>query len=173
MAASPDDSASDDDNASDDDPGLAGPALAELLPGSWTVAATNFPMWVSGERRHPRFTYRLLSRTPLVLSDDVSYAEGGIDKHIRGRDTLRGEGFIWRGRGLLAVATSRWSVMGRSEDGSVLTIRFSRSLATPAGLDVIVREGTEHAELRAMIARSTEGFGLTPEDFASLTWLRR
>lgn len=172
MAASPDYSASDDDTASDD-PGPADSALAELLPGSWTVAATNFPMWVSGERRHPRFTYRLLSRTPLVLSDDVSYAEGGIDKHIRGRDTLRGDGFVWRGRGLLAIATSRWSVAGRSEDGTVVTIRFSRSLATPAGLDVIVREGTEHAELRAMIARSTEGFGLTPEDFASLSWLRR
>lgn len=152
---------------------LNGSALAELLPGSWTVAATNFPMWVTGDRHHPRFTYRLLSRTPLVLSDDVSYAEGGVDRHIRGRDTLRGDGFVWRGRGLLAVARSRWSVAGRSEDGTILTIRFSRSLATPAGLDVIVREGTEHAELRAMIARSTEGLGLTPEDFASLSWLRR
>jgi len=50
-------------------------------------------------------------------------------------------------------------------------ISFSKSLATPAGVDVIVREGVEHPELRATIAHGSEEFGLTPEEFGSLTWL--
>ncbi len=148
--------------------------LAELLPGEWNVQASNFPMWLRGERSNPRFSYELVSRTPLVLADDVSYiaTENGQEKHIVGTDTLKGEEFVWRGKGLLRIVASHWSVAGASDDGTVAAIRFSKSMVTPAGIDIIVRAGTEHPELRALIARNTELFGLSPEDFASLTWLR-
>ena len=146
--------------------------LAELLPGSWTVAATSFPMWLSGERRDPTFTYQVLGTDPLVLSDDVSYlTKDGLEKHILGRDRWYHGGFVWRGKGWLRLVSSHWAVTGASDDGSVLALHFSRSIATPAGMDIIVREGTVHPELRAMIAGSSEDFGLSPEDFASLTWL--
>ena len=147
--------------------------LAELLPGSWSVSATNFPMWLGGERRSPRFSYEIVSRDPLVLFDDVSYvvAESGQEKHIVGTDVLRHEGFVWRGKGWLRFVSSHWSVAGASDDGTVAAIRFAKSAVTPAGIDIIVREGTQQPELRALIARSTELFGLTPEDFGSLTWL--
>ena len=148
-------------------------ALAELLPGTWTIAATNFPMWLTGERLDPTFSYGLVSANPLVLSDEVSYSTAeGEQKSIVGQDTWRHEEFVWRGKGLLKIAKSHWSVSGSSEDGHVVAIRFSKSIATPAGIDIIVREGVFQPELRALIARATELFGLSPEDFGSLTWLR-
>lgn len=144
--------------------------LADLLPGTWTIAATNFPMWLTGDKLKPTFTYELVSDDPLVLSDDVGYVQEGEEKHILGQDTWRGDEFVWRGRKLLRLFASHWSVAGISDDGTIAVIRFSKSLATPAGVDIIVRSGTQHPELRAMIAHATEEFGLTPEDFGSLTW---
>lgn len=147
-------------------------ALAELLPGTWTVAATNFPMWLSGQRREPQFSYDLISADPLVLGDDVRYLTAeGQEKHILGQDRWAKDEFVWRGKGRLRFFASRWQVSGMSEDGTVATLHFSKSFATPAGVDVIVREGVHHPELRAMIAHSTERFGLSPEEFGSLTWL--
>ena len=145
-------------------------ALAERLPGTWRVAATNFPMWLAGDKLEPRFTYELISEDPLVLSDDVGYVEEGEEKHILGQDTWRGDEFVWRGRKLLRLVASHWSVAGMSDDGTIAVIRFSKSLATPSGVDIIVREGSEHPELRAMIAHATDEFGLSPEEFGSLTW---
>ncbi len=105
-------------------------ALADLLPGTWTIAATNFPMWLTGEKTEPRFTYELVSEQPLVLSDDVGYAEEGEEKHILGQDTWRDDEFVWRGRKLLRLFASRWSVAGMSDDGSIAVIRFSKSLVS-------------------------------------------
>lgn len=144
--------------------------LADLLPGTWTIVATNFPMWLTGQRLEPRFTYELVTQSPLVLSDDVSYVEEGEEKHILGQDTLRGDEFVWRGRKLLRLVSSRWSVAGVSDDGDIAVVRFSKSLATPAGVDIIVREGTSHPEVRRTVAHATDDFGLTPEEFGSLTW---
>ena len=81
------------------------------------------------------------------------------------------DGFVWRGKGLLKVARSRWSVVGANDERTVLSIRFEKTLFTPAGLDILVRESTTVPELRSLVARNTEQFGLSAEDFASLTWL--
>lgn len=127
-------------------------------------------MWLTGEKTEPRFTYGLVSEEPLVLSDDVGYVEDGEEKHILGQDTWRGDEFVWRGRKVLKLVASHWSVAGMSDDGSIAIIRFSKSLLTPSGVDIIVREGAEHPELRRTIAHGTEEFGITPEEFGSLTW---
>ena len=147
-------------------------SLHELLPGTWTIKATNFPMWLTGDRLEPRFSYGLVSENPFVLTDTVSYSTpAGETKTIVGTDREAGDGFVWRGKGLMRLFASHWSVSGASPDGDVLVVRFEKTLATPAGLDVIVREGVEVRELRATVARNTEHFGLEPEDLASLTWL--
>jgi hypothetical protein len=147
-------------------------ALAELLPGTWSIAATNFPMWLAGDRLEPRFGYEVIGQNPLVLSDEVSYLTAeGERKHIVGRDTWRGGGFVWRGSGWLRFFASRWAVAGVSDDRTVAVVRFSKSPVTPAGVDIIVREDVHHPELRAMVAGSTEQFDLSPEDFATLSWL--
>ena len=147
---------------------------ADLLPGTWFIAATNFPMWLSGERREPRFNYELLSSDPLVLGDEVSYVTPeGEQKRIIGKDTWKHDEFVWRGKGILKPFSSRWHIAGAADDGTVLVIRFEPSLATPGGIDVVVREGTSHPELRKAVARGSAEFGLTPEEFASLTWIAK
>jgi hypothetical protein len=146
--------------------------LAAILPGTWAVRSTNFPMWLTRERLSPRFSYDLVSENPLTLRDDVSYttADKG-EKHILGVDKWAHDGFVWRGKGLLKLVTSRWTISGISDDKTVVAIRFQKSLFTPAGIDIIVRDGADVPELRSLVARNTEKFGLSAEDFASLTWL--
>ena len=53
--------------------------------------------------------------------------------------------FKWRGRGWLAIATSRWRVLGCSADvedpaRAWAVTYFEKTLFTPAGLDVYARE---------------------------------
>ena len=67
--------------------------LQRVLPGRWTVKATNFPMWLSGERRDPAFEYVVLRDDPLVLADEVTYTDAdGKTKSIRGVDRWNGAG---------------------------------------------------------------------------------
>ncbi|MGL4339936.1 MAG: hypothetical protein ACRCSP_05895 [Rhodoglobus sp.] len=149
--------------------------LAELLPGSWTVAATNLPMLLSGRRRDPRFDFDIVSRTPLVMTEDATYRIGpgkneGEYRHILGKNSFTGDEFVWRAAGLRRFAAIRWTVAGASHDRTIAVLNFSQSMLTPAGVNIIVRERTRHPELRAIIAHATEDYGLTPEQFASLTW---
>jgi len=146
-------------------------SLARLLPGRWTVKATNFPMWLSGERRDPTFEYRLQSERPLRLSDRVAYVDAdGKHKTIVGTDRWTGEGFTWRMRGIGGLfVRSRWQVAGARPGLAV--IRFEKSMVTPSGVDVVVGEGVDATELRSVIAADPASFGLSLEEFASLTWL--
>ena len=146
--------------------------LATILPGTWNVRSTNFPMWLTRERKSPRFTYTVVKENPLTLRDDVSYlTESNLEKHVLGTDKWAHEGFVWRGKGLLRFVTSRWSISGMNDESTVVAIRFQKSLASPAGIDILTREGVVVEELRSLVARNTEQFGLSAEDFASLTWL--
>ena len=146
--------------------------LATILPGTWNVRSTNFPMWLTRERKSPKFTYSIVSESPLTLRDDVSYlTEGNLEKHQLGTDKWAHDGFIWRGKGLLKLVTSRWSIIGVNDESTVIAIRFQKSLVSPAGIDILTREGVVVDELRSLVARNTETFGLSAEDFASLTWL--
>ncbi len=146
--------------------------LSEVLPGTWRIAATNFPMWLDGSRLQPQFSYGLLSASPLTLSDEVSFVTPeGEEKQILGKDTLRRGEFVWRGKGVLSIASSRWRVSGADAERTLLVIRFSKSFATPAGIDIVIREGSAYPNLRRIVAGSTEELGLSPEDFASLGWL--
>jgi hypothetical protein len=145
--------------------------LARLLPGTWAISATNFPMWLTRERLSPTVTYELVSEDPLTLTDDVAFTtEAGEEKHILGVDRWNGEGFTWKGKKLLRFFPSHWSIIGMSDDETVLVVRFEKTIGTPAGIDIIVREGTTHPELRSLVAHNSVAFGLTAEDFASLTW---
>ncbi len=146
--------------------------LTELLPGTWAIGATNFPIWLTGERLSPTFGYELVRSGPLVLRDTVSYrARDGKLKTIVGVDRLSGSGFTWRGRGLLVPFVSRWAVVGVAPDQSFVVIRFSKTRVSPEGVDIVAREGMDSLEIRALVAASTEDFGITAGEFASLTWL--
>jgi hypothetical protein len=154
-------------------------SLGELLPGSWHIGATNFPMWLRGDRLNPTLTYQVRSEQPLKLLDTVTYTTPtGAQKSISGVDTLRGEGsdragFVWRGRGILFAFSSHWTLEGVGPSGEFVVTRFSKSLVTPAGVDIMVRHGAplDSQELRRIVATSPGEFGLTPEDLATLTLL--
>lgn len=144
--------------------------IRDDLPGTWHISATNFPMWVNGTRRDPAFEYSLRADDPLTLDDQVHYTDDrGRQRTITGVDRWAGDHFVWRGAGVLGMVRSRWSVASLSDD--VLVIHFEKSRVTPAGTDVAIRAGTEHPELRRRIAANAAGFGLTLEQFASLSWL--
>ena len=145
--------------------------LQRVLPGRWTVKATNFPMWLSGERREPTFEYVSLRDDPLVLADEVTYLDAeGKTKSIRGIDRWNGIGFTWKLNGLRGLfVKSRWEVAGVRQ--GLVVLRFEKSVVTPAGIDVLVAEGLDASELRSVIAADPASFGLSIEEFASLTWL--
>jgi hypothetical protein len=145
-------------------------SIRESLPGAWHISATNFPMWVDGSRRDPEFEYVLRDGEPVSFDDRVTYVdEKGRSRTIAGVDRWTGDHFVWRGGGVLGLLRSRWNITWLEED--VMVIHFEKSRVTPAGTDIAIRAGTQHPELRRRIAGDPIGFGLTIEQFASLTWL--
>ena len=146
--------------------------LSTILPGVWNVRSTNFAIWLTRERTSPRYSFELVSDNPLVLRDDVShFAMDNQEKHVVGTDKWVDDHFVRRGKGFAAFTRARWTVTGTNDDHSVVAIKFEKTRFSVAGINVMVREGVEIGELRSVVARNTEQFGLTPEDFASLTWL--
>lgn len=123
---------------------------ARRLEGEWRVVATTFPMWLEGKKTQPRFGYsNLQTRDGVTTMDDrVSYLEDGRPGTIDGIDTQHAEvptHFTWRGRGVLALFASDWDVVFIDEHERFAIITFTKTLATPAGLDVIAREALDDA----------------------------
>ncbi|MFC5501897.1 hypothetical protein ACFPJ4_06540 [Lysinimonas soli] len=144
--------------------------IANALPGTWHLSATNLPMWLDGSRRSPEREYELLSQQPLAITDRLRFTDAkGASHTIEGTDRWAGEGFVWRGAGRLRLNRARWSIAALDDD--VLVSHFERSRLTPAGTEVAIREGSRHPELRRLIATDLQRFGLSLEQFASLTWL--
>lgn len=145
--------------------------LRELLPGTWNVAATNLPTWRDLDRRDATVTYSVLGVKPLEIAEDAVYAsaEGGR-RHVTGRSALRGDAFVRRGRGRERFARGRWRVSAMSADEAIAIVHVERSVGVPDRVDVLLREGVAEPELRRRIANDAEAFGLTAEQFGSLTW---
>jgi hypothetical protein len=149
-----------------------GEVLRETLPGQWRVLATTFPMWLSGRRLRPTFTYEALPGSPLALNDVVSYrTRRGATRRIVGVDRFDAETglFTWRGRGALGVLTSRWRVAKVSADGELIVLTFERSLVTPAGMDVIGRGDRERPDARERVAAEVNANDRA--EFDALSWL--
>ena len=94
----------------------------------------------------------------------------GKQKSIRGTDRWNGRGFTWKMRGIAGLFV-RAGGRSRACAQGLAVIRFEKSIATPSGVDVVVGEGVDASELRTVIAADPASFGLTLEEFASLTWL--
>ena len=138
------------------------------LDGTWEIRGTTFPMWLSEKRKNPRITYKRTEKKTIELLDLVEYESKGKTKQIKGIDRLNEGGFTWRGLGVLKVLSSRWQVV--TIKGNVLVIRFEKSLVTPAGIDVLVKKGTESPNLQERISDYYESFGLTAQEQKELQW---
>lgn len=140
--------------------------LRRIMPGSWRILATTFPMWLSGKRLDPTITYTPLPGDGLVLRDEVGFrTRSGATRRIRGIDRYQRQGFVWRGSGPLWILSSRWRVEQVIANGDVIVITFDRSLLTPAGMDVLGRGRDNRPGLRENLA--AEAIDLD----ARLAWL--
>lgn len=152
---------------------------AATLEGEWFVVATNFPMWLDGEKCDPRFRYSQVRTRDgsTTMDDEVSYLEPGQAT----RSTLLGTDlqdldqpahFTWRGDGALSLITSEWYVARRSPDGRVAVIFFTETVATPAGVDVITRSA-EPTESDVRLARAwLDEDAFLRDQSEGLVWLR-
>ncbi|OJG56137.1 hypothetical protein [Enterococcus haemoperoxidus] len=102
--------------------------------------------------------------------DIVTYNNNrGQQKKIIGIDTYKQNHFVWRGKGLLAILSSKWSILTVTE--TILVIKFDRSFLTPAGIDILVREGIDIDDPKQFILDCFEQYSLTASELNSLVWL--
>ena len=145
--------------------------LADILPGRWTIRATNLLHWLGGERLNPVVELSVNSAEPLILGEQVEFATNeGKDRVVRSRSAWSGNSFVTRKLGLSRPSARRWIVTGASEDGNVIVVMHGTGRTASRGIDVLVREGSGVSEVRAMVALESERYRLSLEDFASLNW---
>lgn len=140
------------------------------LLGTWHIMQTTFPMWRSGKNTQPTLNYRpIAGADDSQLEDLVLYRKRGQPKQIRGvdiQDPSLSCHFTWRGRGLLALLTSEWYVVDFVRDSAgegVMAIYFSKTLFTPAGMDIAATSARPRAEaIAACIDRVRASATLRP-----------
>lgn len=150
---------------------------AKRLSGGWHVLASNFPMWLTGEKTDPVFIYGIKSPPgePAKLDDTVAYNESGRRETIEGTDTQdpnMPSHFTWRGNGLLAAFASDWAVVATAPDDRWMILYFTKTIATPEGVDVIGRTPEISEEDRAAVERLLARDPFLLERSRGLVWLR-
>jgi hypothetical protein len=146
--------------------------IADALPGTWRIGATNIVDWLDGERRDPVLRFEVIGTAPLAVSEQQTFASPEGRSRLLSIQSEWVDGvFRSKGRGILKSGASRWRVGGLSGDRSVLVIRVATVRDGQDGLLVLVRADAAASELRSMIATRSDEFGIGPEDFASLSWL--
>ena len=132
------------------------------LCGTWHVTHSTLPMWKN--KRNVRIAYTRLPGNK--LDDLVTYQNMNSKeiKTVQGIDTPKKDGaYLWRGKGVLKVASSKWEVLGWGGGGSAVgtsTIQmqdpasssedseqwvvtyFAKTPFTPAGIDIYSRKST-------------------------------
>eukprot|EP00026_Physarum_polycephalum_P016826 Phypoly_transcript_17839.p1 GENE.Phypoly_transcript_17839~~Phypoly_transcript_17839.p1 ORF type:complete len:185 (-),score=25.40 Phypoly_transcript_17839:102-656(-) len=151
------------------DPGSKHPSLQkEHVPydkfmGSWFVVWSTLPLWKG--KKDVKITYTPLASNSVgaLIDDLVEYRKASAPSTsspstVRGIDTrddsANGATWNWRGKGLLMIASSHWEIIGydtESEDPEWAVTHFSKTLFTPAGLDIYMRQPLTSAEGRAVV----------------------
>jgi hypothetical protein len=154
------------------------PFDARRLEGGWHVVATNFPMWLGGGKTDPNFIYRVRpgGGGAVELDDTVAYTESGRRETIEGTDTqdpAASAHFTWRGDGLLAAFASDWVVVAGGPEDRWLVLYFTKTLATPEGVDVISKAPSLSPEDRAAVARQLAGDPFLKVKSRGIVWLDR
>jgi hypothetical protein len=135
------------------------------------MRASSLPIWLSGLTYPPTYTFSVIRELPDRIAESLTYStRGGQDVTVESVNRLIGGAFVSRGSGLALLSTSKWSISGLSDDGVVAIVRYEKTRLSAEGVNVLVREGHVRPSLRSEVASSTEQFGLSLEDFASITW---
>lgn len=84
------------------------------------------------EKTNPTFNYTIMERKgDTVLLDEVKYLKKGKNKTIVGYDKTLDDSntrFIWRGKGLLFIAKSKWEIIYISDNHRWAIIHFKKTL---------------------------------------------
>lgn len=119
-------------------------SIFTTLVGTWFMCYSNFPMWLKGDKTEPTFNYTITTRKgEKVLLDEVKYLKNKRQKTITGydyQDEKDSTAFVWRGKGILGLLKSEWRVALLDPNGQWAVIAFSKTLFTPAGVDIISRK---------------------------------
>jgi hypothetical protein len=115
------------------------------MHGEWYVVASNFPMWIKGDKQYPRFNYDVeVNGTTVGLRDEVRYVQDNKPRVIKGFDKPLNQlntAFEWRGEGLLWLIRSRWQIINYDKQNkNWLVIFFKKTLFTPSGIDIVSRK---------------------------------
>jgi hypothetical protein len=121
------------------------------LEGDWYIAASDQPVWTSGEKASPKLHYKVLGEKAgkLELEDQVSFIEGGKPGAYRGRDTQSEDdpnAFEWRGSGALSLISTRWRLVHMSSDKRWAVAFYEKTIATPAGVAILSRSPSLSAD---------------------------
>lgn len=146
--------------------------LIELLPGAWRIVATNVPVWLDGGRRNPHVTFEVVSGDPLRLTTEFGFdLADGTEARLLVRDRASGDTMVRRPRGVTELTRQRWHVDVADPERSLLVVRTHAGFRTREGIDLLLRSDADAEAIRRYVAGRTEPLGLSPEEFASLTWL--
>ncbi|NQD97890.1 hypothetical protein [Staphylococcus xylosus] len=141
----------------------------QYLPGTWNIIASTFKMWTSGKKTNPSITYSIIQSHPLRIHDEVTYQTRNKSKSIVGYDTLDDHEFTWRGKGILRLFSSKWDII--YIDDEVLIINFSATLATPSGMDILLRNKQNVDSYKSQILNHPEKFNLNTKTIQKFKWL--
>ncbi len=135
------------------------------LEGKWFINQSNFPMWTKGKKTSPTFNYSiLLNKQDTTISDRVEYFKKGKKQSINGIDkplnTSNSE-FIWRGKGVLSVLKSKWSILYLDKENQWAIIYFEKTLFTPEGYDIISRNALLRADVEQKVKDKLSELGIT------------
>ena len=126
-------------------------------------------MWTSGKKTKPSITYSIIKSDPLKILDEVQYQSKGKIKTITGFDTIYNGQFIWRGKGILKLFTSKWEVI--YVDSEILIIAFSSTLVTSSGMDILLRDKQNTESYKRQLKARPEVFNIDDQSLRNIEWL--
>lgn len=125
--------------------------MIQILPGTWHLRYSTFPMWQKEGVHSVTFNYTgVTHHSKSALLDKVRYYKREELRTVTGYDhpdATDPNAFGWRGKGLLWFLQSRWRVEWMSDDRSAIIISFEKTIATPAGVDILTRGSGDVATL--------------------------
>lgn len=119
---------------------------------------------------------RGVDKPNLSVSGSTSMSTPADTDTAAGGEELASLGYTWRGRGFLAIASSKWEILGYGNEdaatpdapgNSWVVTYFAKTLFTPAGVDIYSRRGQLRAETVEDIKKALKGLGGDVEKLAA------
>ena len=132
------------------------------IEGTWYIAATNFPTWLSGKNTEALLSYKIRPAAEGVveMDDVVAFKSEGDPSSYVGFDTqdpASDSHFTWRGNGLLALFPTEWYVAKVGPKGDYIITYYGDTVVSSDSVDVMTKSPnpspeTVNAALKAIEA---------------------